>query len=537
MNCGEVTPRRRHSGDESRIPVPSSPILRRSGSQRLNSFSPIAEHSRNGSLPSRSPLLIRHRSLQSLNAPLSSCISPDRDDDLDSVHSFGSNASVTSTMSQCDHASFARNGTTFSSRQKRYVVHCSPQKTPGEEYLTPTQRANRTIRRLKNLLGEAQAEIIEKDQEIFRLTKEVVELRLLKAGGSINEKEERNDNDIPHRLTQSTSQNIHIRNPISSREVTSTSEQNSSSSSSLTGGAKDVHDHPDIPYNGGGISPAPVPLGEVPPSLVDSGHFEDLNNTKEWGANSPHNSPGVSQNQQITLQTSQPQTQTLSQIHPSLENLRRQHEDEIRELREKHNDKVDSLLQRITETNDRYYELRPKFEAAEKKIHDLEQENETLKKNYEEAEEKHKAMYLEIYKKGQEAAQLETEIMQANKQSEQTKQDNTNEDLLKELDVTKKELENIKDKEYVSSNNLLSAKEAVSLWNLARKTMYRRLVEQKQTSTQHDPEMTLQFLKSAIYYFLTDRENTQGHLAAIESILGFTDNEKLNIEKASYYRR
>lgn len=63
MNCGEVTPRRRHSGDESRIPVPSSPILRRSGSQRLNSFSPIAEHSRNGSLPSRSPLLNRHRSL------------------------------------------------------------------------------------------------------------------------------------------------------------------------------------------------------------------------------------------------------------------------------------------------------------------------------------------------------------------------------------------------------------------------------------------------------------------------------------------
>lgn len=63
MNCGEVTPRRRHSGDESRIPVPSSPNLRRSGSQRFGSFSPIAEHSRNGSLPSRSPLLNRHRSL------------------------------------------------------------------------------------------------------------------------------------------------------------------------------------------------------------------------------------------------------------------------------------------------------------------------------------------------------------------------------------------------------------------------------------------------------------------------------------------
>lgn len=47
-----------------------------------------------------------------------------------------------------------------------------------------------------------------------------------------------------------------------------------------------------------------------------------------------------------------------------------------------------------------------------------------------------------------------------------------------------------------------------------------------------DPEVTLQFLKSAIYYFLTDKENSQGHLRAIESILGFTEKEKECIEKA-----
>jgi hypothetical protein len=47
-----------------------------------------------------------------------------------------------------------------------------------------------------------------------------------------------------------------------------------------------------------------------------------------------------------------------------------------------------------------------------------------------------------------------------------------------------------------------------------------------------DPEVTLQFLKSAVYYFLTDKENSQGHLNAIESILGFTDKEKQSIDKA-----
>lgn len=62
--------------------------------------------------------------------------------------------------------------------------------------------------------------------------------------------------------------------------------------------------------------------------------------------------------------------------------------------------------------------------------------------------------------------------------------------------------------------------------------MYRRLIDAQQTKNKVDPEVTLQFLKSAIYYFLTDKENTKGHLNAIESILGFSELEKLNIDRA-----
>lgn len=61
--------------------------------------------------------------------------------------------------------------------------------------------------------------------------------------------------------------------------------------------------------------------------------------------------------------------------------------------------------------------------------------------------------------------------------------------------------------------------------------MYRQLMEAK-SKNKIDPEITLQFLKSAIYYFLTDKENSQGHLKAIQSILGFTPSEILNIDKA-----
>ena len=61
--------------------------------------------------------------------------------------------------------------------------------------------------------------------------------------------------------------------------------------------------------------------------------------------------------------------------------------------------------------------------------------------------------------------------------------------------------------------------------------MYRRIIESRNNQGALDPEITLQFLKSAVYYFLTDKENLHGHLNAIESILGFTDSEKLNIDR------
>lgn len=66
--------------------------------------------------------------------------------------------------------------------------------------------------------------------------------------------------------------------------------------------------------------------------------------------------------------------------------------------------------------------------------------------------------------------------------------------------------------------------------------MYKRLIDAQQTKNKVDPEVTLQFLKSAIYYFLTDKENSQGHLNAIESILGFSDVERSNIDKARAYK-
>ncbi|XP_034241458.1 calponin homology domain-containing protein DDB_G0272472 isoform X2 [Thrips palmi] len=114
-------------------------------------------------------------------------------DDLDSLRSYGSNCS---TQSACDHAQFARNGTTFSGKRMKYIVHCSSHPEPNE-YLTPTQRANQQVRRLKALVEQARKDIEAKDENIFKLTKEVVELRLLRDEVDSPAKTTRSSEDSP----------------------------------------------------------------------------------------------------------------------------------------------------------------------------------------------------------------------------------------------------------------------------------------------------------------------------------------------------
>lgn len=68
------------------------------------------------------------------------------DSDAESVKSYGS---ACSTASACDHATFALNGTTWSGRSRKYVVHCSNHTGDNEQYLTPTQRAARQVRKFQ----------------------------------------------------------------------------------------------------------------------------------------------------------------------------------------------------------------------------------------------------------------------------------------------------------------------------------------------------------------------------------------------------
>uniref|UniRef100_A0A8D8V9E3 GRIP domain-containing protein n=1 Tax=Cacopsylla melanoneura TaxID=428564 RepID=A0A8D8V9E3_9HEMI len=493
------------SAEVSRIPIPSSSprTLLRQGSFKMRPDAPrpptISEWEENKSNTSQqektSPgtntasKLKRYRSLQGIY-PSPSSPAPynghrhsltldyhTRDDDQDSVSSMTSNAS-----SLCEHAHFARNGTTYSARKMKYIVHCSTQPENESEYLTPTQRANKNMRRLRSMLAEAQVEIMDKENEIMRLTKELVELRLNKAT-SRDMKDEVEDN----------------KHSCDSHHITSTTLEDNASSISTNGA----------------VSPQ---LGDLPLSLADSGHFEDL-------PCSNHH------------------------LERELDRVRKMHD----EMREKYQDKVESLLKKITETNDRFYELKPQYDSAALRVKELEKENADLKKKLQEQEDLHQSM-IHLYSKEKAGPLPTSPVVQKNTQGNQTDHvnlppspsptaiaspplpppksiaDENAPKILQELEITRRELEEIKDSNYLEENpTLLSAREAVSLWILgSRKKRYDLL---KDTKPPNDAEMTLQFLKSAIYYFLTDPVNAQGHLTAILSILRYNDTQKENIMK------
>lgn len=194
-------------------------------------------------------------------------MTPDRfiDDDLDSLNSYSSMAS-----SSCDHPYFARNGTTFSGRKMKYVVHCSNfAGQTGDEYLTPTQRAQKHIRRLKELLAAARADLEQKDSEILRLTKEVVELRLFKASLSSPEECSKSSdcNSVPT-VRENTTNDLHtpaseIASPMIDMvdDAFKTSPQHTANQTPI---------HHAVHFIDKLCS------SEMQSSFADSGHFEDI---------------------------------------------------------------------------------------------------------------------------------------------------------------------------------------------------------------------------------------------------------------------
>ncbi|XP_073961894.1 GRIP domain-containing protein quick-to-court isoform X2 [Choristoneura fumiferana] len=444
--------------------------------------------SSNAQKPNKSGLKIQEHCMENGKLSVSDSAhtppgSPEELPDDESLHSYGSAATAASV--DAGYAPF--NGTTFSGRSMRYVLHCSSHAgLAGEEYLTPTQRAQKQIRRLKNLLSQAKKDLDKKDSEIFHLTKEVVELRLYKA--SICSPDEKSN----------SSEIVTIRENADEASLEQESPKTEDAPHTF-----DVTDSPLFKAQ----TPTRSRNSEMQGSFTDSGHFDDLTNSSLHSKESVHMLTHDA-SCMVELNGDEDRQSLISYYEKKVEDVMRAHVGETQELKKAHNDKVEALLQKLADVNTRYCELLPNYEQAKEKIHILEKQLEEASKQLQEEESRHRAVYLQMYNKGVEAANYSVNKDGEASGSQSPMSRVSVEELLEQLQITQTELENVR-------------------------AMYRRIVEsQKGNKTNVDPEVTLQFLKSAIYYFLTDPENHQGHLNAIENILGFTDAEKQNIRKA-----
>lgn len=412
------------------------------------------------------------------------------DSDAESVKSY---SSACSTASACEHASFALNGTTWSGRSRKYVVHCSNNVGDNEQYLTPTQRAARQVRKFQALLKEARKEIEEKDRELLRLTKEVVELRLYKA--SLNSPDERTDS--------SDALTVRENNPFSPESPSKDLPDESIAEKSVTS--------PETPEK--------RLHTDLPPSLADSGHFEDgsvhskdsvclpepqpeiVISTPNGVPSSDIVSEAISVTPITSIERDEERRRLVSHYENRIEDMHRRHVDELQDVKQKHNDKVESLLNQLSEVNTRYCEVRPAVDIAEARVRELETELEAVKTELNEQkallseqEERNKQMYLKMYAKGQEAARME-QADQIFVQAHQSPPKVTVAELLQQLTVTQAELENIKDTSYSPephisaehSQSLLSAQEAVSLWVLGTRKVC----------------ILIRLSRDAIFHFLT----------------------------------
>lgn len=271
------------------------------------------------------------------------------DDDLDSLQSYSS--SVASGMS-CDHPYVARNGTTFSGRKMKYVVHCSSHAgQTGEDYLTPTQRAQRQIRRLKELLSQARVDLEQRDSEILRLTKEVVELRLFKA--SLSSPEERSNSSDAVTVRENTTNDA---NTPSSQGISPIVDQTDDAVKASP--RHHIHNH--------GIHQVQfmdkLSTSEMQSSFADSGHFEDITTSSIHSKDSYVHTQDRACGSDEDLDA---EKQRLIDLYESrIEELVKQHQVDEQKIRMSNNDRVEALLQKLAESNSRYCDLVPDYDQV-----------------------------------------------------------------------------------------------------------------------------------------------------------------------------
>lgn len=156
-----------------------------------------------------------------------------------------------------------------------------------------------------------------------------------------------------------------------------------------------------VPYHTS-INPAQhylekISNSEMQSSFADSGHFEDIT------VSSTNSKDSFLQTRDVACGDD---TDDLVKMYEQkIEELIKCQNAEKQEARDSQS-RVEGLLIKLAECNERYADLVPDYEQAKEKIRELEKQLEDLQKKLQEQEDKQNKMYLHMYTKGQESERI-----------------------------------------------------------------------------------------------------------------------------------
>lgn len=448
----------------------------------------------------------------------------------------------------------AKNGTTFSARCNRYVVHCAKKVDSEELYLTPTQRSTRDLKRLRLLLDRAHQTIRHRDAEIARLKSQLANTQ--SHGERSGSCEQLNVSVSSDNATVGSQPSCYDNAIMTSPATTLPSVADSGNYDCLTC------------YSSSGGSKESVRVGA---GMAEADAGCSLESTLINGAGGVELEERLGDDWEASERWIEWEEKHLREDHErQIAELGRQHMTEFQEMKETYNNKIETLLEQLSDANTRYYQLRPQYDNASLRVRQLELELAAI----------HSATVntscQTVNTSSPQSATTGTALplndSSATLEATPTTNNHHTNDIDDEREVFTERTDEVDSVDLSRQMALLGSGSQsagcvscgvsvgrpvwagaphMTVWALGARRLQQSVYEKQLSSlidnqvagcsSEHslnmDPLMRLQFLRSAVYHLLTDRVNHSGHVTAIGAVLQFSEQQSRDIEIARQERR
>jgi len=217
---------------------------------------------------------------------------------------------------------------------------------------------------------------------------------------------------------------------------------------------------------------------------------------------------------------------TKDQLEDETSELKKIHEDELLELKKENSEKIEELVNELAESSLRCARQQDTIEQKQNRLDDILRELTICKENLTKAEEK-------IKEQEENLAKAKTDIDEQPKYLNLVTNKASNISVQSQTDPKDKSDEGCQTDEKDNPTLPCEATDADHKENIEGAEGIVMYPKNKEENTcDNKIHYTYQFLKRSIYYFITDKENSAYHLKSIERLLEFNDLERCAISKS-----